>query len=139
MVMIEPRLMRTFGSRGCHVLVVEEDTLLANVTGRLIRLAGGLPEVTTKTCVALRRLREQNFDLLLINLCLTSGDGPGLVGLARSLQPDTLIAVSNGILGQDDDLPPGGDLYVYMPYNLELLRGLVGTAMGRKVQRLKGA
>ena len=137
--MMEQRAARPAVHRGCRVLVVEDDTLLASVTGRLIRLAGGVPEVTTEAAVALRRLREQTFDLVLVNLCLSDGDGARLVATTRSLQPDVLIAVSNGILGQEDDLPPEGDLYVYMPYNLELRRGLVGTAMGRKGRRLKGA
>jgi DNA-binding response OmpR family regulator len=137
--MMEQRAASPIAHRGCRVLVVEEDSLLASVTARLIQLAGGVAEATTEAGYALRRLREQSFDLVLVNLCLTHGDGAALVATARALQPDALIAVSNGILGQEDDLPPEGDLYVFMPYNLELLRGLVNTAMGRKGQRLKGA
>jgi DNA-binding response OmpR family regulator len=127
------------GGRACQVLIVEQDTLLAGIIGRLVRLAGGVPAVATQRGDAARLLHERQFDLLLVNVTQSDVAGHGLVPMARALQPDVLIAVTSGILGREEDLPPEGDLYVYMPFNLELLRGLVVMAQYRRGSRRRGA
>lgn len=124
------------GNTVCRVLIVYQDTLLAGIIGRLVRLAGGVPAIATQRGDALRALRERQFDLLLVNMPPMDAAGQGLVPLARALQPNLLIAVAGGILGREEDLPPEGDLYVYMPFNLEVLRGLLATAL-RRTGRLR--
>lgn len=140
-LLVQPadRRVARAGGRTCQVLVVEQDTLLAGIVGRLVRLAGGVPAVATQRGDATRLLRERQFDLLLVNVTESDDAGHCLVPMARALQPDVLIAVTSGILGREEDLPPEGDLYVYMPFTLKLLRDLVVMAQYRRGSRRRGA
>ena len=83
---------------GKHVLVVDDDPLLASLIKDFLELGGHQVEVCDDTPTAIRKLANNGFDVLITDLNVNGpADGYILAGAARKLRPGTLILLLTGL------------------------------------------
>ncbi len=81
-----------------HVLVVDDDPLLASLIKDFLELGGHQVEVCDDTPTAIRKLANNGYDVLITDLNIQGpADGYILAGLARKLRSDSLILLLTGL------------------------------------------
>lgn len=103
-----------------RILVVDDDPALAQCIGeKLLRHFGAAVDIDTCShpTDALRRLRQQAYDIVVSDLGMPVMDGIALLGQARELQPDALRIM---LLGPSDlarviDAEHQVDVFRYLP------------------------
>lgn len=106
-----------------RVLVVEDDTRLAKTLERLLVAEGHEVEVTGDGLEALRRAREREFDLVVLDVMLPGLDG---IGVCRKLRatgalPILLLTALGGTEDRVRGLDSGADDYLVKPFAYEEL------------------
>ena len=94
-----------------RILLVEDEPLLANLLRQRLEKEGFLVTEASDGEVALRLLREQSFQLLLLDIILPKISGFELLETMRAdpeLERVPTIIISN--LGQDSDIAKGQSL-----------------------------
>ena len=76
--------------RGRAILVVDDEPEVADVLAEMLALDGHEVETAANGVVALDRLRERDYDLILSDLRMPELDGPGLYKELESSHPDLL-------------------------------------------------
>jgi len=118
-----------------RILVVEDDTRLAATLERVLAAEGHEVELVGDGLEALRRAREQPFDLVVLDIMLPSLDG---VGVCRRLRatgqvPILLLTALGGTDERVRGLDAGADDYLVKPFAYEELLARV-----RALQRRAG-
>lgn len=72
---------------GCRILIVEDEASLANVLARLLRRDGHTVDTAANGRLALAKLDEQTYDLILSDIRMPEVDGPSLYRLLERRQP----------------------------------------------------
>lgn len=104
-----------------HILLVEDDALLADGQAAGLRLGGHDVRVAGSAAAALAALREGLPDLLLLDLGLPDGDGLALLDTVRGLCPDLLVIIltaRDGLRDRVRGLDAGADDYLIKPVAL---------------------
>lgn len=111
-----------------HVLVVEDDPIVADVLGITLEEAGHFTTTANTIETAQAELKHNRVDAILLDLDLTDGDGTRLARLIRknhSLVPILVISGNSGIDEKITVLGAGADGYLTKPFDqYELMANL---------------
>lgn len=91
-----------------QILMIEDDPFLVDIYTTKLKDAGFSVEVAAKGESGLRRLREKQFDLLVLDIVLPHIDGWGIlkeIEKDESLKDLTIVIFSN--LGQKEEVEKG--------------------------------
>jgi CheY-like chemotaxis protein len=72
---------------GARILVVDDEPEVAQMLADILSDGGNGVETAASGRIALKRLRERDFDLILSDLRMPDLDGPGLYAALESLEP----------------------------------------------------
>ena len=103
-----------------HILVVEDDPIVADVLGMTLEEAGYFKTTADSIVSALFELKHNQSDAVLMDLNLPDGDGTRLARLIRKNHMPVPILVVSGNSGIDDKitaLGAGADGYLTKPFN----------------------
>ena len=119
-----------------RALVVEDDGAIREILGLHLGLAGFQVEAQEDGRKALDRIRQQPFDLLLLDVMLPGLDGVSLCRAARKEGPnvDTPILMLTARDSESDKvvgLESGADDYLTKPFGIRELQARVGALMRR--------
>src|SRR5690349_4326283 len=78
------------------VLVVDDETGIALLCNRILSRAGYEVISETNPRVAIERLQEQRFDLLVVDIRMPEVDGFDVISRAQMIQPDIAVLVMTG-------------------------------------------
>ena len=130
-----------------RILVVEDDTAIADALQVSLKLAGHAVDVCSTLALAWSALRVEPFDAMLLDLGLPDGDGvrlltqvragqaPGGSGLPRADMPVLIMTARDGIDQRVAGLDGGADDYLVKPFDpqelLARLRAMLRRSAGR--------
>ena len=103
-----------------HIIVVEDDPIVADVLGTKLDEAGYFKTTANTIEAALFELRHNQIDAVLLDLNLPDGDGTRLARLIRKNHMPVPILVVSGNSGIDDKitaLGAGADGYLTKPFD----------------------
>lgn len=126
-----------------HVLIVEDDALIASSLERALGAQGYQVTVAATVAAALAALDDERPDLVLLDLGLPDGDGTTVADHAAAVRPDVPVIV---LTARDDEidvvlgLEAGAVDYVVKPFRLaELLARIASHLRWRDaVTRIHG-
>ena len=102
-----------------HILIVEDDPVIADVLGMTLDEAGHFHSVANNIETALDELKHNKLDAVLLDINLPDGDGTRLARLIRKRHLPVPILVVSGNAGIDDKisaLGAGADGYLTKPF-----------------------
>jgi two-component system NtrC family sensor kinase len=120
---------------GASVLVVEDETALANAVSDALREAGYLVEHAPDGEVALARIRESGFDVVICDLKMPRLDGQAFYRALAKTSPSLakrVIFVTGDVAGTDADqfLKESGCRWLAKPFRLADLLRVVREGLG---------
>ena len=111
-----------------HILIVEDDPVVADVLGMTLEEAGHFQSTAHNIETALAELKHNTIDAVLLDINLPDGDGTRLARLIRKNHMPVPILVVSGNASTDDKiaaLGAGADAYLTKPFDrFELLANL---------------
>ncbi|MEK9745331.1 MAG: response regulator transcription factor [Candidatus Puniceispirillum sp.] len=111
-----------------HVLIVEDDPIVADVFGLTLEEAGHFKTIVSTIEDALAELRHNRIDAILLDINLPDGNGTRLAQLVRKnhmLVPMLVISGNSGIYEKITALGAGADGYLTKPFDrYELMANL---------------
>lgn len=111
-----------------HILIVEDDPVVADVLGMTLEEAGHFQSTAHTIEAAMAELKHNEIDAVLLDINLPDGDGTRLARLIRKNHLPMPILVVSGNAGIDDKitaLGAGADGYLTKPFDrFELLANL---------------
>jgi DNA-binding response OmpR family regulator len=121
---------------GLRALVVEDDAAIREILGLHLGLAGFEVEGIDDGRQALDRIRQERFDLLLLDVMLPGLDGVSLCRAARKDGPnvDAPILMLTARDSESDTvvgLESGADDYLTKPFGVRELQARIGALMRR--------
>ena len=117
-----------------RILIVEDDTAIGVALEDDLRLEGYVVELVTDGEAALRRAREIDFDLVLLDVMLPKKDGFDVCRELRRSAVDSKILLLTARTGETDKvlgLDLGADDYVTKPYSPKELRARIRALLRR--------
>ena len=121
-----------------HILLLEDDEVL----GRGIAMALESAERTVTRCASLAQgnevLKNQRFDLLILDVNLPDGSGLNLLRSLRSRDDHTpviLLTANDLELDEVTGLESGADDYITKPFSLAVLRARVAVQLRREPEQ----
>ena len=118
-----------------NILIVEDETSLAEALEHILRKAGHLTEWAADGQTALDYIRSRSFDLVLLDVMLPKLDGFSVARQARAEQIDTPILMLTARTTVPDKvagLNAGADDYLTKPFDPEELLARVNAMTRRK-------
>ncbi|MDH2436338.1 response regulator [Pokkaliibacter sp. MBI-7] len=122
-----------------HLLLIEDDPLLAQSVGTALRQHGHVVDAFCSAGEALRALEMGQFDLVLLDLGLPDGDGLTVLQAIRRRQdatPVLILTARDGLEDRVKGLDLGADDYLTKPFSLVELEARVRALLRRSQQRL---
>ena len=117
-----------------HVLVVDDDELVARGFGRLLRRGGMVAEVAGSGGAAMEMIRARPFDALVLDLAMPGMSGMELLRQVRSFDtelPVVLVTGAPGLESAVDAVRYGALRYLLKPVDSETMLHTVHEAVGR--------
>ncbi len=125
--------METEGREKQHILIVEDDKALAAGLCRALQSA----ETSADSCGSLqeaaRRLKEEGYDLVLLDVNLPDGNGLDFLQEIKAKYGISVILLTANDMEIDivTGLELGADDYITKPFSLAVLRARVATQLRR--------
>lgn len=128
-----------------HILVVDDNPNLLELIKMRLESADYRVSATAEEEAALRLLREQVFDLCIVDLMLANGDGLTLMDQIRTIRPDvpTIILTAHGTIESAvEAMRRGAYSYLTKPFErsdllLQIERALEHRKLNSEIKRLK--
>lgn len=117
------------------LLVVDDEENVAITMGAILEMDGYNVAISTTGADALRRLRQETFDLVLTDLRLDDTDGLAIIGEVCRLDPDTVSIVLTGFASLESAikaLREGAYDYLIKPCDVDELRAVVARGIERR-------
>jgi two-component system, sensor histidine kinase and response regulator len=117
------------------LLVVDDEESVAVTMGAILEMDGYQVAISTSGADALKRLREDTFDLVLTDLRLDDVDGLSIVSEVCRIQPDTVSIILTGYASLESAikaLREGAYDYLIKPCDVEELRAVVARGVERR-------
>lgn len=121
-----------------RLLVIEDDSLIANSLERALAPLGNTVEVFTTYAEAHAALSHDRFDLVLLDLGLPDGDGLNLLAALRrrgDITPVLILTARDGVDDRISGLDLGADDYLAKPFSLAELEARVRALLRRSQHR----
>jgi two-component system OmpR family response regulator len=117
-----------------HILLAEDDTILADALGAQLRGAGYSVELAPNGPVAEYLLQRQTFDMAILDLGLPMVDGLTVLRQLRAANQHTPVIVltaRDGLESRVDGLNAGADDYITKPFDFPELEARVRALIRR--------
>jgi len=124
--------------RATAILVVDDDATIRKVLTILLRKAGHQVSDAESIGAANRQLGERSFDLIIVDLHLSDGNGIDLIRLVRQSYPDTESILLTGfgtIESSVEAMQAGAFDYITKPFSNHEFMIRVGKALERRAMR----
>ena len=126
---------RTTASPTYRVLVVDDDTLVAESTVAMLQHLGHRATVATSCTVALGMLGDEpRIDLVITDQVMPGISGLELARRIRQIRPDLLIVLATGYSDLTQRRLEPGVAILHKPYLLEKLAATISHAMRREIE-----
>lgn len=125
---------RTLGGRELKVLVVDDEDNISFVVKTALSLAGYQTDTVASGRDALVAVRENRYDLVLLDVMLGDLDGFEVCRRMRQENNDTpvlFLTAKDATADRVEGLTIGGDDYVTKPFDIEELIARVGVILRR--------
>src|SRR5919204_4019110 len=122
------------------LLVVDDEESVAVTMGAILEMDGYAVAISTSGADALRRLDEDDFDLVLTDLRLDDMDGLAIVSQVSRVQPDTVSIILTGYASLESAikaLREGAYDYLIKPCDVDELRAVVARGIERRQLRIQ--
>src|SRR5919198_510154 len=122
------------------LLVVDDEESVAVTMGAILEMDGYSVSISTSGADAMRRLHENEFDLVLTDLRLDDVDGLSVVSEVCRLQPDTMTIILTGYASLESAikaLRQGAYDYLIKPCDVDELRAVVARGIERRTLGLQ--
>lgn len=115
--------MSLFKSQKKHILVVDDEQAIGDITCEFLKEAGFDAVFVTNAVDALHKMEEKPFDAVLLDIYLEEDDGLAFLGKLKKLYPSVPVIMLTGA-GYDEDmmetaLKEGASGYVSKDTDLE--------------------
>lgn len=127
----EPRMELLAGLR---VLVADDEDAVRQTVQRLLLRRQAIPVVASDGEIAEELLRNELFDVVLLDVMMPKRTGDELIPIARALHPDVPVILMSGF----SDRPRGAevpDAFMEKPFNIHTLETTIYRALRAKRQR----
>lgn len=117
-----------------RVLVVDDDRSLLQVLLTLLEIEGCKVEAADSPFVAMGMVRQQPFDLVLADLRMPRMDGLQFLRAVKLFSSDAIVVLMTAYPTDETErlaADQGVDRYLYKPFKLEELKGLLENASNR--------
>ena len=124
-------------SKQIRVLVVDDEEVIREACQRILRRAGHTVELASNGEQALKLIRQNFYDLALIDIKMPVLDGLGLMEIMRQEHSDTAIVVMTGHGTSEtavQALRAGATDFLTKPFSPNELRQAVSGAIARLAQ-----
>jgi two-component system NtrC family response regulator len=117
-----------------RTLIVDDEQIIRDIVADILACEGGAVEaVSVATCAeALQLAQAQEFDVVLLDVCMEDGDGVALLRQFRELRPDARIYMVTGYEVEDQlqqALAEGATGTLRKPFRVnEILEVIYGEA-----------
>jgi signal transduction histidine kinase/ActR/RegA family two-component response regulator len=113
-----------------RILLVDDETSLLEVIGDVLRLDGHLVESESNGVAALRRLRQERFDIVVSDLKMPGMSGQELFARLAEIDPSLVrrLVFTTGDLANPETLKfleSAGNPYLQKPFDLNAVRKIV--------------
>ena len=122
-------------TEGAKILVVDDESAICELCARsLLRYGYGVVS-TTSPLEAVDMMREQEYDLLLLDVRMPEMDGLEVMRRVREFAPDVAIVVMTGYASVEaaiEAVKQGAADFLPKPFQLDNLRLAVSGALARR-------
>jgi DNA-binding response OmpR family regulator len=122
-----------------RLLVIEDDPMLGETLRNALKDEGYVVDWITNGKTALTALKDDVFDLMILDLGLPGMDGIQVVQHLRttgSNMPVLILTARDGIQNKIDGLDAGGDDYLLKPFDLKELYARIRALLRRPQTRV---
>ena len=118
-----------------RVLIVDDEPDMRQGLCELVRGDGHEAEAVVDGAEALARVRDEHFDLALVDLKMPGTDGLAVLAALRQTSPETLVVIVTGYATVESAVAAmraGACDYLAKPFKLDQVRLVVGRAIEQK-------
>lgn len=122
-------------SETAHILVLDDEVAICELCLRTLQKYGYSVATTTSSRQALEMLRQEPFDLLLLDIRMPELDGLEVMRRVREFSPDLAIVVMTGYASVEaaiEAVRQGASDFLQKPFRLDDLRLAVVKALGKR-------
>ena len=119
-----------------HILIVEDETKIAEFLAKGLNESGYLSSIAHDGLTALRLFEEKNFDLVILDVMLPEIDGWQVLKTLRTFSkiPVLMLTAKDHVLDRVKGLELGADDYLIKPFSYIELLARVKSLLRRSVK-----
>jgi CheY-like chemotaxis protein len=110
---------------GKHILLVEDDPLVADALAQLLRCDGYRVDVVPNGLLAMAELAQRDYDVIVCDVSLPELDGPGLyrgvAAIAPHLLPRFIFITAHDVMAGDETLAQVAAPLIHKPFEIDVL------------------
>ncbi|MCK9615386.1 MAG: diguanylate cyclase [Candidatus Omnitrophica bacterium] len=114
------------------ILIVDDDTLMCENLVEIMQSLGYDTDCTTHAVEARGKLSKNFYNILMVDLKLSDGDGLGLLKYVKEINPETMTIIFTGYASLESSisaLNEGAFGYLQKPISIEEVKILIGKAL----------